>query len=854
MKLKFFKFSLRSKMVITLSLVVTTVSLILIYFTSKMIIEDKRAYLYDSAYLSLDNGYTTLEQFFQGKRNYANIFQNLPGRIEDVDKKQFEADPDLFEVSYITYYEDNKSPEGIYTVYKNKKISNQYKRKDNVLVVPESFFVESGRIAKAEGVAERLFYKKGRAPRLLIFVYQPKVNRVLCFDFLLEQIYNNVFSKQSFEISLVNRNGDLIFHNRPQESDGPLKKFFKDFIEDKTKDSNIAKNGGVNEQKIGDMDYIMGFKQLSRFPDHFLFSGIKTVEAYEVTSVLLINTIVYTLSLLAIFNLISILIARSITNPLEKLVKIIKKISSGEYDVRVGAQSTTELEQVGDAFNEMVDKIQEYQKKLLEYNKNLEQKVEERTEKLKKANNFIKTMVDSLGQGLVVFDRNGICLELHTKACIPLLGTNPTGKQLGKIIKAQDQELLKEWILNLFEELIPFESLVDLGQKSIPTKYQYTAPEFKHVTLEFFPMRDDEGKIQNVVMVASDKTNEFKASKEIEAQKNYVRLVTKVLKDKVNFRRTMTMFDQALRLEKEKVFSGNPTPKDDFMRLLHSMKGSAGFYALQELVTLLHDFETEIDADKISGDDVIKRIDEVLEKLASYNNRLKEVIGETTHSSVEVEESVMREFFQYLHQRNKDAAAEFRNKFLNRRVSDYIEQYKVLVLDLALRLNKKIKPLEIENGHIPVDMNYLQEFFDSCIHIFRNAVDHAIEYPEIRTTNGKEVEGTIHVSFNIVKSDEVSLLEFTVRDDGAGIDAQRIRRKMQDLGYPEDMIQKNDHQILYHIFDPNFSTADQVSDISGRGVGLYDIKKNIEKLNGTIEVETKLGKGTAFTFIIPLPA
>lgn len=819
-----------------------------------MIIEDKRAYLYDSAYLSLDNGYTTLEQFFQGKRNYANIFQNLPGRIDEVDKGQFENDTDLYEVSYIAYYEDQKSPEGIYTLYKNKKISELYKRKDNFLVVPESYFVESGKMAKAKGVVERLYYKKGKAPRLLIFIHQPKANRVICFDFLLENIYNNVFSKQSFEVSLVNRDGDLIFHNRPQDSSEPQKKFFKTFIEKKLEDSSIAKNGGVNEQKIGNMDYIMGFKQLSRFPDYFIFSGIKTIEAYEVTSLLLINTVVYTLSLLAVFNLISILIARSITNPLDKLVKIIKKISSGEYDVRVGEQSTTELEQVGDAFNEMVDKIQEYQTKLIEYNKTLEQKVEERTEKLKKANNFIKTMVDSLGQGLVVFDRNGICLELHTKACIPLLGTNPTGKQLGKIIKSQDQELLKSWIENLFEELIPFESLVDLGQKSIPTKYQYTAPEFKHVTLEFFPMRDDEGKIQNVVMVASDKTTEFKANKEIESQKNYVRLVTKVLKDKVNFRRTMTMFDQALNQEKEKISSGNPTPKDDFMRLLHSMKGSAGFYALQELVSLLHEFETDINADKLSGENVIQRIDAVLEKLASYTERLREVIGETTHSSVEVEESVLREFFQYLHQRNKDAADEFRNQFLNRKVSEYIEQYKAMVLDLSLKLNKKVKPLEIENGHILVDRNYLQGFFDSCIHIFRNAVDHAIEHPDVRIHKGKEIEGTIHVSFNIVKSDQVSLLEFSVRDDGAGIDAQRIRKKMQDLGYPEDQIKKNDHQILYHIFDPNFSTADHVSEISGRGVGLYDIKKNIESLNGTIEIETKLDKGTVFTFIIPLPA
>jgi two-component system chemotaxis sensor kinase CheA len=151
-------------------------------------------------------------------------------------------------------------------------------------------------------------------------------------------------------------------------------------------------------------------------------------------------------------------------------------------------------------------------------------------------------------------------------------------------------------------------------------------------------------------------------------------------------------------------------------------------------------------------------------------------------------------------------------------------------------------------------MNYFQEFFDSCIHIFRNAVDHAIEQPDLRVNSGKSEEGTIKVSFGLVKSDENSFLEFNVIDDGGGIDPGRVRNKLRSLNYPDEIISKSDSQIIYHIFDPYFSTSEQVSDISGRGVGLYDIKKNVEKLNGTIELQSRVGKGTIFSFLLPMPS
>ncbi len=853
-KLNFLKFSLRSKMVITLSMVVVAVSCIILYLSTRMIIEDKRAYIYDNAYQSLDNGHASLELFFENKLNFVNVFNTFLQDPSLLDKKQLASDRDLYQTLSLDLNLP-KNEQVIERLYTNLEYSSLYRKREQFLELSNEYLISITEEVKSKEILEKLHYVKGRAPRLLIFVYGKTANKIYCFDFLLDKLYNNIFNKQSFETILVNSQGEFLFHNRPYETDERQQSFFRKFINDKKKPaaSRKAVSSGVVEEIVGETEYILGFKQLSRFPDHFIFSGVKTSEAYEVTSILIINAVVYTLFLIGAFNILSIFIARSITNPLNKLTQVIKTISEGKYNVRVVPQSTTELQLVADAFNEMVVKIQDYQNKLLEYNRTLEQKVEERTVSLKNANDFIKTMVDSLGQGLLVFGREGICLDLHTKACIDLIGENPADKKLADLIKAEDKNLLTDWIENLFEEMIPFESLVELGQKSIPCKEDYRSFNFKHVTLEFFPIRNDEGRVKNVVMVASDKTREFKAFKEVEAQQNYVKLVTKVLNDKIRFIRFADLFEESLKREKEIVANKGLINKDDFMRLLHSMKGSAAFYSLQEVVTALHDFETFMLQDSLTSEDIVLKIDGVLQKMNSSISKLRGLIGDTTRRVVEVDEIKLRKFWKFLMARNKQVAQLFSSNFLDKEVKHYVGQYKELVVDLAAKLGKKIKPLEVQNGDIRVDMNHFQEFFDSCIHIFRNAVDHAIEAPEIRVSSGKPEEGSIRVSFGIVKSSTASYLEFNVHDDGGGIDPGRIRSKMIQLGYPQDVIDKSDSDIVYHIFDANFSTAETVSDISGRGVGLYDIKMNLDKLRGTIELETRIGKGTLFSFLLPLP-
>lgn len=173
---------------------------------------------------------------------------------------------------------------------------------------------------------------------------------------------------------------------------------------------------------------------------------------------------------------------------------------------------------------------------------------------------------------------------------------------------------------------------------------------------------------------------------------------------------------------------------------------------------------------------------------------------------------------------------------------------KRLVRDVSLKMNKKVNLL-ISGQHTEMDKNVIDEISDPLVHILRNAIDHGVESPEDRVDAGKEEIGTVDLSARY-EGNEILII---VKDDGAGINRDIVLAKALDKGLvmePIEDIPDKDAYML--IFEPGFSTAKQVTDISGRGVGMDVVKKNIEKLRGSIDIDSKLGQGSKFTLRIPL--
>ncbi|SON52241.1 chemotaxis protein CheA [Vibrio tapetis] len=173
-----------------------------------------------------------------------------------------------------------------------------------------------------------------------------------------------------------------------------------------------------------------------------------------------------------------------------------------------------------------------------------------------------------------------------------------------------------------------------------------------------------------------------------------------------------------------------------------------------------------------------------------------------------------------------------------------------LVRDLTGRLGKLVD-LQIKGESTELDKTVLERIVDPLVHLVRNGIDHGIEMPDVRSAQGKPDMGVIEL--NAFHQGGSIIIE--VKDDGGGIDCDRLWQKALDKGVlPSDSKREemSDQQVVNLIFAPGFSTADEVSDISGRGVGMDVVKRNIEELGGNIEVESKLGSGSSFTISLPL--
>ena len=180
---------------------------------------------------------------------------------------------------------------------------------------------------------------------------------------------------------------------------------------------------------------------------------------------------------------------------------------------------------------------------------------------------------------------------------------------------------------------------------------------------------------------------------------------------------------------------------------------------------------------------------------------------------------------------------------------DGVQSFPRMVRDLARGLNKQVK-LEIVGQSTPVNRDILKKLEAPLTHMIRNAIDHGIESPQEREAAGKPMEGTVRLeSFH-----RGGMLAITISDDGRGIDIDRIRQKIIDrnLGSPKTAAQLSDAEIIEFLFLPGFSTAEQVTEISGRGVGLDIVKSMVQEVGGTIRATSQFRKGTNFHFQLPL--
>ena len=260
-----------------------------------------------------------------------------------------------------------------------------------------------------------------------------------------------------------------------------------------------------------------------------------------------------------------------------------------------------------------------------------------------------------------------------------------------------------------------------------------------------------------------------------------------------------------------------------------------------------------------------ERLHNLFDKLPDYMEQIKEGV-----SSVDIRKSILKEYgtlsniFDEYESEAKNISGKFRSYTQNLGtiagdlqegvmkirmvpINQIFSRFPRVVRDLQRDLNKKID-LVIEGEDTELDKSVVEDLLDPIMHCIRNSVDHGIEAPEARTAAGKPETGTILLK----ASNEGNQIVIEIKDDGAGIDVEKVRKKAIDRGliHPDKAVTEQDAFNL--IMQPGFSTADKISNISGRGVGLDVVKTMINNLKGTISINSAKGKGTSFIIKLPL--
>ena len=182
-------------------------------------------------------------------------------------------------------------------------------------------------------------------------------------------------------------------------------------------------------------------------------------------------------------------------------------------------------------------------------------------------------------------------------------------------------------------------------------------------------------------------------------------------------------------------------------------------------------------------------------------------------------------------------------------VSAVFNRFPRMVRDVSKELNKEIN-LTIEGEETELDRTVIDEIGDPIMHLLRNSLDHGVEHPDDREAKGKPRTGEV----GLIARHEGNNVVIMVTDDGSGIDANKIRKKAIEKGMisQEDADKLDDADAVRLIFLPGFSTAEQITDISGRGVGMDVVRSKIESLSGHVDVETKIDEGSVFKIKLPL--
>ncbi len=469
-----------------------------------------------------------------------------------------------------------------------------------------------------------------------------------------------------------------------------------------------------------------------------------------------------------------------------------------------------------------------------------------------------EVLVNSLGQGFLSFNAEGLCGRVYSQACLDLLETVPSSKNIKEVLHIPEAEHadFKDWMEILFmpNHALGFDDVV----KFLPQFFPHS--QGRRISLVYRPIRGKDESLTNVVVIATDQTEEFEAQKLAQHQQSYAEMICRIFKERNQFLATITHLRKFIEVAEQ------PTRRTDsapLLRLLHTLKAAVKHFHLEELGEIVHKHEAALRDESITTDhDFQVRLDvarkEIEAGLQGVLDQVHDLIGqdyEGRGNMHEVEESALYDFAREMRGRNADPVLvrHFLSKIAAIPANECFRQFDRELHDLGEIMGKQVKPVRYTGSNPRVLTQPIHEFLFSLTHICRNIMDHGIEPPVTRLARGKDPAGQISIHCDIVLdgATQKEWLQIIISDDGNGIDPLRVRAKLATIDPQGAWRHEDDQAVIQYIFSWGFSTRENVTDLSGHGVGMEAVEREVKILGGTIKVYSELYRGTRFDIRIP---
>jgi two-component system chemotaxis sensor kinase CheA len=505
-----------------------------------------------------------------------------------------------------------------------------------------------------------------------------------------------------------------------------------------------------------------------------------------------------------------------------------------DFKVRAVKTSDDELGRLTDAFNEMLAGIQARDDELSQHRGNLERLVAERTAELSQRNQAMRLVLDNVEQGLATIEPSGRLSGERSRAFDgwfpPGTGDDTMADRL-----AQGDAHLQAWLARGWEQVsdgfFPTEVAIDQLPRRIEVKS-------RHYQLSYKAMLDGE-QLEGVLLVVSDVTAEIERMTSDAEQREIISTFEHLMRDRGG---TLEFFQECEQLVAQ-TLAGEGRDRKSVLRALHTLKGNAGTFGVTSLAVAAHELETVI----IGGTELPtgEQLADLARVWRAFAERMGRLLGTDAEPVVEVAVSELEALIKAA----KSGApgpqiASMLAKLKLERASVRLRRIAEQASSLADRLGKGPLSVAVDaQGDVRFERQRWASFWAAFVHPIRNALDHGIESPEERRAAGKPAQGKLRIA---VRGDEVATTVELI-DDGRGVDFDKVLHKARARGLPH----ATEAQLVEALFSDGFSTSDQATELSGRGVGMSALREAARSLGGVVSIQSKRGHGTTLRVRFP---